>query len=173
MSDLDAMAERHNALLQELAGLGMTVARELGQRVAAAETVEAAEGLALAFHRVSRSVRQTLALEAKLARDLRAIARDDHAQSEALTRRRVQQRQARVRAALARDLWTEYEEDEAERLNEILFERLEEAALDDAFLQGPVEACIARLRADLGLPANDSSPPSRDPARCAAAVADP
>ncbi|HEY3695865.1 MAG TPA: hypothetical protein VGL30_09475 [Phenylobacterium sp.] len=45
------MAERHSRVLAELAELGLALARGLAARAQAAETTEAAEGLALAFHR--------------------------------------------------------------------------------------------------------------------------
>ena len=41
--------------------------------------------------------------------------------------------------------------------------RLDEEALDEAFADGPVEALIARIREDLGLPANDTGPGPADP----------
>ena len=161
MNDCAAMAERHALLLGELAGLGMAVARDLQGRVACAETDEAAQGLALAFQRVSRSVRQTLALEAKLARDMRRIAREDAADTRDEVRRRVNLRQGQVRVAVAREVWAEHEGDEAEARLEALESHILDAALSETFLDEPIEACIARIRVDLGLAANDTGAADR------------
>jgi len=64
-------------------------------------------------------------------------------------------------------VWRETEGEAAEALLEELDERLEGQALFEAFLEGPVEACIATIRAGLGLPANDGgaavAPPGPPP----------
>lgn len=156
-----SMTERHAALLGELAELGMAVARELQGRIAEAATPEAAERLALGFQRVARSVRMTLALEARLAREGEAGAREAaqrRAQAAAVgaVRRRMQ-----VKAAVGREVWREYERPEAERWITALDAAIYEASLDEeAFMEGPVEAAIARIRAQMGLAANDAAPPA-------------
>jgi hypothetical protein len=159
MSSSPEMAERHGRVLTELAELGMAAVRTLAARLDAATSREDAEGLALAFHRLSRSVRLTLALESRLASERRQGMREDRI----LTERAVERRKDQVRALVARQAYDERETDDAERLLEDLEERLDDDALFEAFLQGPVEACIARIRHDLGLapadPANDAAPP--------------
>jgi hypothetical protein len=147
------MAERQGRVLAELAELGLGLARRLAARAEAAETDAAAEGLALAFHRVSRSVRLTLALEVRLERERLQGARETCKD----TARAAETRKEQVRYALGRAIPAE---SESEHLWDALEERLDEEALYDAFLEGPVETCIARLRADLGLPANDILFPS-------------
>jgi hypothetical protein len=158
MDSVPDIAERHGRLLAELAELGMAAVRSLAARLDAATSREEAEGLALAFHRISRSVRLTLALESRLAAERRQGLREDRI----LTGRAVERRKDQVRAVVARQAYDEREADEAERLLEILDERLDEDALFEQFLSGPVEACIARIRKDLGLacadPANDAAP---------------
>jgi len=156
MSASDAMAARHTRVLTELTELGLDLARSLKARAEAATTPAEAEGLALAFHRVARSVRQTLALETKLARERAGIASEERGD----LRRAVTTRQAQVRAPVARDIWSEREQDEAEALMEVLEDHLDEAALYPSFLEDPVEAQVAWLRAQLGLPADDAGPPS-------------
>jgi hypothetical protein len=151
MNSAPEMAERHGRVLTELAELGLGLARRLAARAEASQDDAAAEALALAFHRVSRSVRLTLALESRLAGERRQGLREDRV----LTARAVEARKDQVRAALTRAVQAERETDDAERLLDELDERLDEDALFDRFLAGPVEACIARIRADLGLPAND------------------
>jgi hypothetical protein len=143
------LAERQGRVLAELAELGLGMARRLAARAEVAETDAAAEGLALAFHRISRSVRLTLALEVRLDRERRQGARETRKD----VARAAETRKEQVRHALGRAIETEA--DEAERLWDALEERLDEEALYDAFTAAPLETCIARLRADLGLPAND------------------
>jgi hypothetical protein len=151
------MGERHGRVLAELAELGLTLARRLAARAGAAGTADEAQGLAAAFHQVSRSVRLSLALESKLASERRQALREDRV----LTERAVARRKEQVRAVIARAAYAESESDTAERLLDELEERLDEDGLFDHFLAGPVAACIARIRAGLGLPPSD---PAHDPA---------
>ena len=152
MFDSAEMAERHARVLAELSELGLTLARDLQARALVAETPEDAAGLANAFHRISRSVRQTLALEARLERDRKRAEREDFAEAQRQDRARVEKRSDQVRASVERLIWTEYEEDEAERLIDDLGDLLAEEALYDGFTADPVEAHIARICEDLGLP---------------------
>lgn len=147
MVDPEEMQDRHTRQLAELAELGMSLARDLEARAEAVTALAEAEGLALAFHRISRSVRLTLALESRLAREQGEVRR--------LQRNRVRQlnevRAPQVRHALTRDIWNETDGEEAEALLEDLEDLLDEDVLFGRLLEGPVEAAIARLRADLGL----------------------
>ena len=68
------MQARHGEILAEVADLCLTLGRRLHERAMAAQTDEAAQAAALAFHRVTRSLRQTLALEARLEREDRREA---------------------------------------------------------------------------------------------------
>jgi hypothetical protein len=167
------MAERHGRVLGELAELGLAAARSLAAKVEAAASREEAEGLALALHRVSRSVRLCLALESRLAQARHEIGRQDRAQAA----RAVETRKAQVRAAVGRDLYAESESDTADRLLDELDERLEDEALFDGFADGPLEACIARIRKDLGLPpagpADDTGPAAAAPERAFVSSASP
>ena len=144
---------RQDRTLAELSELGLELARGLQVWALAAETAGEAQALSLAFHRTSRSVRQTIALEAKLDRDRRGQDRDDRRAAEQRDGARTVRRRQQLRLAVERAIWTEVEGDVAEHLVDHLDDLLEEDALDDGFLEGPVEAQIARLRADLGLPA--------------------
>jgi len=64
--DPNEMAERHGRMLARLAELSLSAAEILHERLVTAETNAEARDLGLALQRVSRSVRQTLLLEAKL-----------------------------------------------------------------------------------------------------------
>jgi hypothetical protein len=150
------MAERHGRILTELADLGLELARDLQVRARAASSETAAGDLARAFHNVARSVRQTLALEARLERDRKLAARE--AAQEAARERidRVQKRRGQVRDAVARLIWTEYEGEEAEDLADEAESLAFALSYEDDFLEAPIEASIARIREALGLSAEPS-----------------
>lgn len=147
------MTERHARGLAELTELGLSLARDLHACALAEPDPKTKAETALAFHRVSRSVRQSMALEARLKRDLARQDQEARAEAVRAAETQVRTRKAQVRAAVERLIWTEAENDEeAERLIDELGEHLEEAALHEGFADDPVEVHIARLRADLGLP---------------------
>src|SRR5450755_3059841 len=67
---------RAEAMLGELAELGLMVARELAVRTRESEDVDQTVALAGAFQKVSRVVRLTVALDFKLERDAARDARE-------------------------------------------------------------------------------------------------
>jgi hypothetical protein len=166
---------RTEAMLGELAELSLGVARELATRVRESEDAGETVALAGAFQKMSRVVRLTLALDAKLereaARDAAAdaeLARQTQAAAEvdAALRRAgfpgaaassspdpLAARKARVRGLMNRLLWTESEgeEEDYEVLVEDLNARLDEAALSPDFETLPIEALARRVIADMGL----------------------
>jgi hypothetical protein len=62
-------AEREQAMLAELAEMDLALARKAHAAALAAETSDEIAGLSRAYQRLARSLRQTLALKAKLALD--------------------------------------------------------------------------------------------------------
>lgn len=161
MANAADMTERHGRILAELSELGLALARGVQAQALAAEDPATVADLSLAFHRISRSVRQTLALEAKLERDRNRQDREDRADAVREAERRVQHRKAQVRIAVERLVWNEAEDDEAERLLADLENLLDEEALSDSFTEAPLDAHIARICKELGL----AAPPDRaDPA---------
>jgi len=112
-ADPDRAAERF-AMLRERADFGMEMARalqgEVRARAEAAEDADPSEPprsvaeLGLAFSRVSRAVRQTLALEARLEDDRLARERAAEAAEEAQSQStsEISEAAARVRARIAR-----------------------------------------------------------------------
>jgi hypothetical protein len=114
----DRAAERF-AMLRELADIGMEMARALQSEVRAQAVEDAAEPpqsvaeLGLAFSRVSRAVRQTLALEARLEDDRldreRAAKAAEDAQSQSNSE--LSDRAARVKARLMQLLHPDRERD--------------------------------------------------------------
>jgi hypothetical protein len=165
-ADKQARAE---AMLGELAELGLMVARELAVRVRESEDAGETVALAGAFQKMSRVVRLTLALDAKLerdaARDWAAEAQaareaDAQAQAEAADAAYAAEpddpaevRKDRVRSLMNRLLWNESEgeEEEYEVLVEDLNARLDEAARHPDFETAPIETLTKRLIADMGL----------------------
>ena len=151
------------------------VARELAVRLRGSEDVDESVALAGAFNKVTRVVRLTLALDAKLdrdaGRDAAVAARQAEAQAAADP---VEARKVRVRGLLKRLLWTESEgeAEDDEMLVEGLNARLDEAALSPDFMDLPIEALARRVIADmvpsgrfalsLGEP---KSAPAREPAQ--------
>ena len=115
--------------------------------------------LAAAFHRVSRSVRQTAALKAKLERDAVRAIREDDTEARRRDERVRLHRRAQVKAVMERLIWTEAEgDDHAELLSDNLDLFLDEDVLAEDFLSDPLDTYIAKLRIDLNLPDPDPNP---------------
>ena len=144
-------ADEDIRLLDELSGLGMAMSRDLQGRCMAVGDAREAADLALGFQRASRSVRQTIALKAKLLRDGIRHDREDQTHAVRETEARVQVRKAQVRLNVERAVWNEADGSEAERLLDAFDDLLEAEAFNDGFAQGPVEAHIARLCQELGV----------------------
>jgi hypothetical protein len=156
------MAARQGGMLAELAELTLDAARILHGRLGEAQTPAEARDLGLAFQRVSRSLRQTLMLEARLAKDRRAAEREDEAAGARAREDQVQTRKFKVRQAVSREVLDACEdEEEAEPLLEEL-----EACLDDYvrghdFEASSLEELVAILCRDLGLD-DDEDPDDGD-----------
>jgi ElaB/YqjD/DUF883 family membrane-anchored ribosome-binding protein len=158
----DRAAERF-AMLRELADIGMEMARALQSEVRArAEAVEEASEapksvaeLGLAFSRVSRAVRQTLALEARLEDDRldreRAAEAAEDAQSQSNSE--MSERAARVRAKLMQLLHPDRERDH--QWDDDWFEELSDepdVERGEGFVSDrPAADVVAGVCGDLGL----------------------
>jgi hypothetical protein len=143
----EARAERHLRLLQELAELGMTLARAVAAR--AVETGDA--DLGLAFTRIARAVRQTVALEAKLA-DEREAVRAGHIQRLAQeTAARGRRRKKLVEDAVERAIDAECHGETAEALLGDLYERLVDPRDDAGFADRPIGELVAGICKALGV----------------------
>jgi hypothetical protein len=172
MTDAAASQARAEAILGELAELGLMLARDLASQARACEDALDTERLVTAFNKTSRAVRLTLALEAKLRRDRVRDAREEtqaHARVEAEARKAAldqafeqrrtappsptQRHKARVAGLLNRLIWNESEGDQEdyEVLRDDLFARLDEAALCEGFLETPVVALAQAIGSDMGL----------------------
>jgi hypothetical protein len=166
MSSSTEKRGRSEAILGELAELGLMLARELAAQARTCEDPTQQVALVEAFHKTSRAVRLTLALDVKLDRDAACEARDAARDAEAVARRvenaakaapeaptPADRRKARIRNLMRRLLWNESEgdADEYDALMDDLDARLYEASLTPDFKTLPVETVARRIAADMGL----------------------
>jgi hypothetical protein len=139
------------AMLTRLAEIGMEIAEAAGRRAQASLAAEAEPAGAdpgLAFTRVARAVRQTLALQSQLMKDLAAVEREaGHVRfSEAGARKRRMQR------ILGEAIHAEHGGDfEIRHLTRQVRERLGDPDEYGDVLARPVAETMARICRDLGL----------------------
>lgn len=169
---LRAVLERQLAVLGRLAEAGLNIALVVERRAMAAEAAEAdaaeaapvaapeASGdVALAYARVSRAVRLTVALQGRVVKDLQALDEDaarrrireqadagrERQQAEAARKERVERIVERLIRAEAAD------EAEGDRLADEAYERLEGDDIYGQLSARPVSEIIALICQDLGL----------------------
>ena len=173
MLDAVEMAERHGRILARLSELGLAHAERLHDQAMAAEDPKAAAELGLTFHRVSRSIRQSIALEAKLVRDAQAAERHERAAQQDLNafraevdafadlprdQRRIDKRKDEIREPVLKAIWDEVEREDAEHagyLEDLLEQRLDLFGRSNGFGLEPLEAQLARFYADFDLKGPD------------------
>lgn len=147
------MIERHAAILAELSELGMAFARDARRDAEAAETPEERARQALVFQRVSRSIRQSLALEARLVRELKRDAREEADRAARLDRERVNARRNRIRNGVDALIWRETE-DMDEHDEEAFDERIEDAVhvevMSEGFFSDDLADQVGRVLERLG-----------------------
>lgn len=178
-----ALIERQLWVLGRLAEAGLNVALAIEQQAtAAAEDPDAAEppptaepgrvvqgpivqgpivqgDVALAYARASRAVRLTVALQAKLIKDLQALdeaaarqRRGEQAEAERARLSRETARKERVERIVERVIRAELgDADEADRLAEAAWERLDHDDIYGDLSARPVGEIIACVCRDLGL----------------------
>ncbi len=147
-----ARTERHLRLLAELAEIGMDLAREV-RRQALDQDGEAppAADLALTFSRIARAVRQTVALEAKLAEEAQA-GRSERPALSVSDRWRSARRKRQVREIVGEIIEAESDGDfEADRLLSERDERLDDGDEEADFADRPIGELVARICRDLGI----------------------
>jgi hypothetical protein len=151
------MADRHSRMLARLAELSLEAAADLHGRLLAAEAPADAQGLGLAFEKVSRSLRQTLLLEAKLETERRAAEREDEARAAKAAAARYPVRRARVRGAVLDRIAEACERpEEAEELADTLEASLDNYLLDPELEAMPFDELVDLLCHDLGLDLDDA-----------------
>ena len=142
------MQTRHAAILGRLAELGMDLAEQLHADATAAETPAERAQIAVTFHRISRSVRQTLALEARLLR----MAHEGREREETRQRARIDRRAEHIEERVERLIWTEHDDEtEVVSLLSSLIDTVKLARHAEDFETRPVEAIIADIARELGL----------------------
>lgn len=135
-------------LLWRLANLGMGVAQRLHDTLLTTEDLDAQARIGVAFHHVSRGVRQSLALEARLAAGWTPVARPAKPEPPATdTQPPTPERAAREPTEPTG--WNEYERLDCDELVDEL-DRLadtpEDEPIDLERLDAALEAGVARLR---------------------------
>ena len=157
-----ARAERRLELLQELAGMGMSLARELNQRfIEGPHRPEPRPDPARAFAAVSRAVRLTLILEARTEKQILAWRKGDlsslrELEPEPFLAPRFDSpagRRERVRDCVADVIDREtLDPNEAEWMRRrVQRELIESETIDDHRLKGGFRDCVAAICDDLGL----------------------
>ena len=154
--DDDAWAQLQFRQLQRLAAIGLKIAEALEAQVeVAAGDPEVIRQLGVTHDRVTRSVRRTHALEARLRRDLKAdaCARRAKRKAEADAQRaeaRTQRKQAlrRVARQAIADHQPAFEQHDLERW---LDERLQDPCDDEALLDRPFSTLLLEICEALGL----------------------
>lgn len=156
MSTPPDMADRHARVLARLTELGLALAEQTFEDAQGAETPAARIESVKAFHTVSRTVRQCVALEARLARQ-QAQDAGEAVRSPAAPQKpggvEVSRRIVAVRDAMTRVIWHEAEDsDTANWLEEAFEEGLLKGCRSDRFCAEPLDDHIARLCLEMGLP---------------------
>lgn len=160
------MAERHARILAELSELGLGLARAAARDAESAESPEDRARAALVFHRISSSVRQSLALEAKLARDAQREGREATARAASAERERVRHREAQVRDGVEALIWREIEgmdAEEHEAFEEDLMEATWAESASGTFFTDDLADQVGRVLARLGFQAGDDGVVRRIP----------
>ena len=146
----EAPLDRDDEMLARLAEFDLAAAERVHGRLMAAEAASEIAELGRTYQRVARSLRQTLALKAKLKRDRETAAKDlppAKPGGVALARRLRE-----VRQAVARVIWNEAESAEAAADTEYALEDvLTREMLSDRFCAEPLDDHVARICLELDL----------------------
>ena len=148
--------DQDEAMLAELAGLDMALAR-----CANAAALDAhSEGRASDFNELSRtylsaarSLRQTLALRSRLRREHLRTAREARTAAARQIFIANETRRNQVRVAVEGAIWAEHETHEAERLERVLEDLLDDDIIleDDDFARQPFDDHVRRIALAIGV----------------------
>ena len=164
----ETKVERASGMLAEAAGIMLGAMRTLSSKLEAAETPQDAAELALALQRVNRGLRQTLLLDSRLEAEAQAAVQKRNAEAEKAREAAVAERKLRVRLAVGRKA---YEACDSREDADDLIAELDDC-LDD-YVRGhfdelSIEALIALLLRDLGLPVPEEAAAAEAPSAPAA-----
>ncbi len=147
--------DRHLAVLKELTEIGMRVARAVEAQATGEAAPDAPQivstDLGLTLSRIARAVRQTVALEARLAEDRRAGQAQRAAKLAQETKVRSWLRKAKVQDIVERAIEAQESGDRAEDLLSDLAERLADPDDEALFADRPLPELVARICRDLGV----------------------
>ena len=161
MSEAPAPTDAEDALLAELAQMDMALARRVHAMAVAATDTDDINSLSRTYQRISRSLRQTLALKAKL-RDGRIRAAAAYAETPAAIaaeKKRVKRRVDELHGAIERVAWTECETErpdpdemsEAEEMVFTFWQMIDDLRADPDFGLEPLDDQLQEFAARLGL----------------------
>lgn len=140
------MRERHGRVLAELAETGMVMVRRLSDAMLSMDAVQTQVQIGLACHRVSRAVRQTMALEFRLAQEAR---REDREAAPPKPTPVAPPPSAASRPSPERVGWNEYERDDSDEAPDALDELLEAEDIDLEAVREAVETSMDLIRRDI------------------------
>ncbi|MET0271564.1 MAG: hypothetical protein ABW360_01095 [Phenylobacterium sp.] len=151
MFEANDSSDRDEAMLAELAELDLALARRVHAFAMAAEDPEQVGALARGYQRVARSLRQTLALKAKLTSDRAADRRANPPPAPRYDAARAARRQDELRVAMRRVIWKEAEDERADWLFDLLEDRLADHGRRADFGVRPLDEHVLDLCADFSL----------------------
>jgi hypothetical protein len=146
----EPIPDRDEEMLARLAEFDLAAAERVHGRLMAAEAASEIAELGRTYQRIARSLRQTLALKAKLKRDREAAAKDapPRPPGGVAVARRIRE----LRQAVSRVIWAEAESaDYATHMEEAFEDVLTREMLSDRFCDEPLDDHVARLCLDLNL----------------------
>jgi len=151
--------------LSELAACDLGLAKRFCRRIEACpedpEGDERSIALARTYQRMARSYRQSVVVQARLRRELKAEARDDADHDHDARVRDVIDLQSAIVARVRPLIWAEHEVERAEEVDDLLDELVRSAAARDNFLDASADTHAAAFAAVLGL--GEDAPETPDP----------
>jgi len=165
----DAMAERHQGLLQRVQQLSLKLAEDLAETALKCEDEDRKARLSGAFHKITRGLRQSVALEAKLVLDEERAQREVEAAARQTLKDEVAARKTQLKVRAERVVWDEYDQGYEDELTEgvelmcRIEDWIEAAAEAEDFLAEPAPVQLARLIAHfrlVGVRPSEPPPPA-------------
>ena len=154
MSEADnatPIADPDEQMLARLAALDLAAAEKAhGKLMAAEEAGEIAE-LGRTYQRLARSLRQTLALKARLAREREMAANQPKPPRSGPGAHATVKRMRELRLGVVRVIWDEQEREDALDLEDALDGLIARDSFEDDFAAEPLDDHVARICLELGL----------------------
>jgi len=170
MTDVVEIVDRDAQMLSRLAELDLAAAERVHARLMTTDDAHEVVELGRTYQRFARSLRQTLALKARLVRDSEERAKRELAARPGRAPQdpaALEARKAEVREAVSRIAWDEYEREDAKEVLLEFEDLLPLAAGEESFLTEPVAVVAARLCALLEIPWRDVPPATAETAAAA------